>query len=191
MTDKSKGSTSDDTKNDICDEEKIVHDPEDRVRRQALQKIIAGAGMVAGYHVLPDKWIRPVVDKMVLPAHAATSVPSLNDPCTLTLLSGNQSTATVQIRVDGFVIPPVNNLPVEIAATTNLSATPQVTNSTTGSDGTFSENITVTGGPGITSVSVTSTVTGAVGEANCSVTIPAVTTTTTTTTTAAPTSTPA
>ena len=173
MTDRNKASISDGTKKGICGDNKIVQDPEDRVRRQALQKIIAGVGMVAGYHVLPDKWVPPVVDRMVLPVHAATSGILLDDPCTVIHIGGDQSSATVQIKVSGFVTPPVSNLPVTISVITNLSTTPQITNLTTEPDGTFMANFQVKGGPGINSVSVTTTVTGAEGQANCHLLIPA------------------
>ncbi len=44
-------------------------------RRKVIKTIAVGAGVLAGYSVLPDKWIRPVVGQIVLPAHAATSGP--------------------------------------------------------------------------------------------------------------------
>lgn len=47
--------------------------PEGQDRRKVIKKIVAGAGVLAGYSVLPDKWIRPIVGQIILPAHAATS----------------------------------------------------------------------------------------------------------------------
>lgn len=44
-------------------------------RRQVIKKMVAGAGAIAGFSVLPQKWTRPIVGKTVLPAHAATSGP--------------------------------------------------------------------------------------------------------------------
>ena len=47
-----------------------------RERREALQKIAIGGGVVvAGAHLLPQKWLKPVVDWVVVPAHAQTSAP--------------------------------------------------------------------------------------------------------------------
>lgn len=42
-------------------------------RRKAIKKIAVGVGVLAGYSVLPKKWIQPIVGQVVLPAHAATS----------------------------------------------------------------------------------------------------------------------
>lgn len=42
-------------------------------RRQAMKKILVGVGALAGYSVLPEQWIRPVIGQVVLPAHAETS----------------------------------------------------------------------------------------------------------------------
>ena len=46
----------------------------DQSRRSALKKIAVGVGVLAGYNVLPDKWTKPIVGQIALPAHAATSV---------------------------------------------------------------------------------------------------------------------
>lgn len=42
-------------------------------RRAALKKIAIGAGIVAGAAALPGKWTKPMVDKVLVPAHAQTS----------------------------------------------------------------------------------------------------------------------
>ncbi len=155
-------------------------DLENKGRRKAIKKIAAGVGAVATYNVLPKQWTRPIVDQIVMPAHAATSGTSLHDPCTITVVSGDQSTATVTIQVNGYVTPPTANLPTSIVAAGSVTV-----NTTTAADGTFLGTVTVSGGPGITSVAVVTTVTGADGSANCSVNIPApgVTTTPSPTTT--------
>lgn len=149
--------------------------PESQERRTAIKKIAVGVGVLAGYSVLPEKWTQPIVGQIALPAHAATSGIIINDPCTVTLLSGDQSSATVTIRVEGFVTPPTANLPTTIVAQGTITAT-----TATAADGTFTGDLTVNGGPGITSVSVVTTVTGADGTASCSIAIPATPTTSTT-----------
>jgi len=50
--------------------------PASQGRRKVVKKIAAGAGLLAGYSVLPDRWIKPIVGQMALPAHAATSGPA-------------------------------------------------------------------------------------------------------------------
>lgn len=42
-------------------------------RRKLLKSIVAGSGVVISGKSLPDSWIRPVVDSVMLPAHAQTS----------------------------------------------------------------------------------------------------------------------
>ncbi len=54
-------------KNDVTD----VAPNQDR--RKAIKKIATGVGVLAGCSVLPEKWTRPIVGQIVLPAHAETS----------------------------------------------------------------------------------------------------------------------
>jgi len=42
-------------------------------RRDALKKILAGTGVVTGSLLLPEKWTKPVVDSIIVPAHAVAS----------------------------------------------------------------------------------------------------------------------
>jgi hypothetical protein len=44
-------------------------------RRRMLQVAVTG-GIVGGAALLPKKWVRPVVQSIVVPAHAATSLPT-------------------------------------------------------------------------------------------------------------------
>lgn len=54
---------TDNTKNSVTSQD----------RRKAIKKIAVGVGVVTGYSVLPEKWTKPIVGQMVLPAHAETS----------------------------------------------------------------------------------------------------------------------
>ncbi len=149
-------------------------------RRIAIKRIGIGIGALAGISVLPEKWTRPIVGQIALPAHAATSGISVLDPCRTYRKSGDQTTATVTIVVNAWVEPPVANLKATIWATSSTGAQKKVT-TTTAADGTFSAEITIGNGPGITSVSVVTIVDGADNQGHCSVTIPAGETTTSTT----------
>jgi len=42
-------------------------------RRAMLRKVLAASGVIAGAHFLPGSWVKPVIEKVVLPAHAQTS----------------------------------------------------------------------------------------------------------------------
>ncbi len=153
-------------------------------RRRAVKKIIGGMGVIAGMHALPDKWTRPLVDAVVLPAHAATSpLNSLSDPCQLRLLAGTQATATVTVQVTGFVIPPQGGITVNITATpVGGGGGPLGFQTVTAPDGTYdSAGLVIFGGPGITAVIVRTSVPGDTAE--CSVPVPAPTPGTTAATT--------
>lgn len=156
-------------------------DPQNKSRRTALRNLLVGAGALTAYKVLPSTWTQPIVDQIVLPAHAGTSGITLNDPCSVMVTSGTTGTASVTVRVDGFVTPATANLATTIVATPTGGGGPVTVNTTTAADGTFGALITVTGGPGITLVSVVTTVTGASGSASCSAKVPAVEPTPTTT----------
>ena len=148
-------------------------------RRKAVKTLIAGAGALAAYNTFPTNWSKPLIEVVFLPAHAATSGPSLhdpsdlNDPCELTWVSGYQDSNTVVIEVNGYVTPRTGDLPTTIVATGNPDATATSTvTTTTAADGTFSAQITLQTATGLGSVAVTTTVDGADGSANCSVDVP-------------------
>ena len=46
-------------------------------RRNLLKSVVAGGGAVTVAKALPDQWARPVVDAVMLPTHAQTSMRSL------------------------------------------------------------------------------------------------------------------
>ena len=45
----------------------------DQSRRKLLKSIAAGSGAVIAGKSLPEKWVKPAVDSVLLPAHAQTS----------------------------------------------------------------------------------------------------------------------
>ncbi len=55
------------------EKKEIKNAPKNQDRRKAIKKIAVGVGVLAGYSVLPEKWIQPIVGQIVLPAHAGTS----------------------------------------------------------------------------------------------------------------------
>jgi len=45
-------------------------------RRKTLKTLLVGSGVaLAAGKTLPDKWTKPVVDSVILPAHAQTTTP--------------------------------------------------------------------------------------------------------------------
>lgn len=141
----------------------------DHGRRSAMRKIAVSAGVLVGISVLPERWTRPIIGQIVLPAHAATSGATLHDPCEAEWRGGDATTATVIVKVTGFVTPPTANLPVLVTATAGGGTNAQViAQSSTNAAGTFEVFVTIGGGPGITVVNVTTSVTGADGIARCS-----------------------
>lgn len=93
----------------------------DKGRRKAMAKIAIGVGAIAGTYVLPEKWTRPIIGQMVLPANAATSGASLIQELNTKFVSGDETTDTVTIKVTGFVSPPVAGIPVEVTVTPVIS----------------------------------------------------------------------
>ena len=142
-------------------------------RRKAVKQIVGGVSALAAYNMLPVKWEKPIIEQIFLPAHAAVSGITLSDPCTAELVSGNQESSIDVIRVAGFVTPPVGGLEVTIVATPNGgSGGPVTVKTSTGSDGTYSAEISMVGGPGIVGVGATTTIAGVNGVAHCPVGIP-------------------
>ncbi len=47
-----------------------------KTRRKALGKILVAGGVIAGAHIIPSKWAAPVVNSIIVPAHAQTSGPT-------------------------------------------------------------------------------------------------------------------
>ena len=142
-------------------------------RRKAVKQIVGGVSALAAYNMLPVRWEKPIIEQIFLPAHAAVSGITLSDPCSAELVSGNQESSIDVIRVSGFVTPPVGGLAVTIVGTPNGgSGGPVTVTTTTGSDGTYSAEVTMVGGPGIIGVGATTTVAGVNGAAHCSVGIP-------------------
>ena len=142
-------------------------------RRKAVKQIVGGVSALAAYNMLPVRWEKPIIEQIFLPAHAAVSGITLSDPCTAELVSGNQESSIDVIRVSGFVTPPVGGLEVTIVGTPNGgSGGPVTVTTSTASDGTYSAEVTMVGGPGIVGVGATTTVAGVNGAAHCSVGIP-------------------
>ena len=42
-------------------------------RRSVLKKMVVGGGVAATAKMMPDEWQKPVVESVILPAHAGTS----------------------------------------------------------------------------------------------------------------------
>jgi hypothetical protein len=137
-------------------------------RRRAVKTIVGGVSALSAYHMIPVRWEHPLVEHIILPAHGATSGITISDPCAIIILAGDTASSQVIIRVEGFVNPPIGNLSVSIEAIPigGTGSAVQV-DTVTGEEGTFSSDLTLTGGPGITSVTVTTTVQGAADTATC------------------------
>jgi hypothetical protein len=81
-------------------------------RRATLRKLVISGGVIG----TANTWTKPVVESIVMPAHAQISDP-LRDPCDVIIVP--QTTTTYFVQVSGQVIGPNNaNVPVTITATT-------------------------------------------------------------------------
>jgi hypothetical protein len=79
-------------------------------RRKLLKSIAAGSGAIVAGKSLPESWSRPVVDSVVLPAHAQTSGCTITmvvlDPAGAPVPSGTQIyNAGEEYTFTGTVIP--------------------------------------------------------------------------------------
>lgn len=45
----------------------------DTARRRILKRLVAGGGIIATGRMMPDDWHKPVVESVILPAHAQTT----------------------------------------------------------------------------------------------------------------------
>lgn len=72
-------------KNNSTDKKERTHS-----RRKALKKIALGGTIAVGASTLPPQWTKPIVDKVIVPAHAETS------PEPTTTLEQTTTTTTVE-----------------------------------------------------------------------------------------------
>ncbi len=104
---------------------------QEKRRRKLLKAVAAGGGVAVGMKgLLPHKWTSPVVESVLLPAHAATSGPlGIGDPCT-----------------GATLIPDPNNIPDGwfVAVTGVVTGTPPFTALTVRFTGTHGNVVRVT-----------------------------------------------
>jgi len=138
-------------------------------RRQLITRFAAGGGLsllaAAG-----AKWRTPVVEGVILPAHAQTSVElGVFDPCTLGLT--NLGDGGTQVTVTGTLVGPadqiggVNGTEVVVRNCGNSVVDDQTNNVTTNSNGAYSTSFIVSG-PDRNYYLATTTFPG-IGTANC------------------------
>lgn len=60
-------------------------------RRKLLKSVAAGSGAIVAGKSLPESWSRPVVDSVMLPAHAQTSTKASCGPITATANEGSDT----------------------------------------------------------------------------------------------------
>jgi len=127
-------------------------------RRKLLKATAAGGGVAIGLNRLPDEWGKPVIDTVVLPAHAVTSVGGLSDPCGSEIIPTGRTTWNV--RVTGFVQGEGDLANIEIVINGQHGSESDQANTNTNSNGSYSAIIgefSCAGGSGTVNVTVTST----------------------------------
>jgi len=115
-------------------------------RRKLLKSIAAGSGAVIAGKSLPESWSKPVVDSVMLPAHAQTS-PSPCTPCLVAATycegQGNNGGITVSVAIDGTVTVDAPSLDSQLTDTVDPCAGGAF--SVTGDTGTGSGTETISG----------------------------------------------
>lgn len=119
----------------------VASDSKIEARRRSVKTILGAGGVVAGGHLAGGAWVKPVVDSVVLPAHAATSQTgvafddSLEDPCFITLTCTGWNEFNVQ--VDGAVVPATPDVNVEIEIAFNNGSFQPFATTTTDANGEY------------------------------------------------------
>lgn len=83
----------------------------DEKRRKALKKILAGSGTVVTAAAMQDKWAKPVVDSVVLPAHAQASGVAMRSSGVVAITNGSISDSDAQFAQSSILdtlIPAAN-----------------------------------------------------------------------------------
>ena len=138
-------------------------------RRAALKKLATGTGALGAASALPKTWTKPVVDSIILPAHAATtaspascngkvagqwnlSVHSANNVVNFTAIYTLNANGTYTTNAsDTGTWTQSGNLGANITLTSsggdvlNTTVTPPQCNAMTGTGTIDSENVTVSG----------------------------------------------
>lgn len=139
-------------------------------RRKVMKTIVGGVATIAVYNLLPAKWGTPIIDSIILPAHAGTSgAATLTDPCSITD-KGPVNPNTEIFNISGFVTPPVAGITINIKATADKSRITEYTTTTTNGSGNYSVDLDVTFNipAGDTMVYFKTTAAGVSGAAHCS-----------------------
>lgn len=137
-------------------------------RRDALRKLAVSGGVIGA----AGSWSKPVVDSVMLPAHATTSLP-LQDPCTgVTIIP--RGTNTFDVQVTGQVLGPGNaGIPIHIQVrVSGGSSDPQTLgkDTHTNSSGQYDETLGTFDACDGPNVDVTISSTAFAGVAHCSTT---------------------
>lgn len=135
-------------------------------RRNAL-RLLAASGVATGSALTSNSWVRPVVESVLLPAHAQTSSDpkkpkkaapgSLEDPCFLTVRCDGDS---VVAEVEGQVVGDGDLSGIQIVIAYELNGgDPQTDGAVTDSDGRWGpETVTYTATSGTITATVSSPV---------------------------------
>ena len=70
-------------------------------RRKLLKSIAAGSGAIVAGKSLPEKWTKPVVESVLLPAHAQSSPPSPTFSCSMS------DPGDLEISIFGLLAGPI------------------------------------------------------------------------------------
>lgn len=145
-------------------------------RRQSVKRILGVGGLAAGGHLASGEWVKPIVNAVLLPAHAQTSgisVDSLEDPCSVSVVCVGPH--LLDITVTGAVVPPTAGINVDLDIEVALSNGPfeaaeDFASLVTDGNGEYSTTVTRDQSP-ITDIRITATLPDfpEAGDATCEV----------------------
>lgn len=144
-------------------------------RRKSVKRLLSTGGLVAGGHLTYGAWAKPLVDTVILPAHAVTSADirfddSLGDPCFITLTCTTYEMFNIQ--VDGAVVPATQGVAVDIEIAFDGSGSfSSFASTTTDANGEYQESSVYSGAHFSVQIRVTLPDYPDAGTAECSIDI--------------------
>ncbi|MCK5360172.1 MAG: hypothetical protein KAJ95_06065 [Gammaproteobacteria bacterium] len=139
--------------NDEGSEKDVIETPlsEQEKRRKAVKSILlTGGSVVTAAQLGKSGWTKPVIESVVLPAHAQTSIDpgfSINDPVFLSYVCGDNRDEDVIVDIGGFLDVQIAGIRVRLELSWSGSATgitptdntsPLILEVLTAADGTYS-----------------------------------------------------
>ena len=85
-------------------------DSENPTRRKLIKSAVAGGVVVTAAELMPTNWTKPVIQSVVLPAHAATTMLTYTVTVTNNTMAQALTPAVVVVHGGGYMVPGVGGM---------------------------------------------------------------------------------